>query len=171
MGEALTSPFLIMKMKQLKVGAPMIHQIMSDIGCTMGCWTWADHCHEHDINCQNVVIMDRNGDSMLEIDEQGYAAGEGDLMNVDTDYSNLPHAQQGSSNSLSSATAESGDTIGSASDDSSGGFFSSLADSLGSLGESLGDSFSSISDSIGDSFGGDGGGCGGGGCGGGCGGG
>ena len=134
-------------------------------------WTWADHCHEHDINCQNVVIMDRNGDSMLEIDEQGYAAGEGDLMNVDTDYSNLPHAQQGSSNSLSSATAESGDTIGSASDDSSGGFFSSLADSLGSLGESLGDSFSSISDSIGDSFGGDGGGCGGGGCGGGCGGG
>ena len=137
-------------------------------------WTWADHCHAHEIQCQNVTIVDSEGNGVIAVNEQGFAAGEGDTMNVDAEFT-IPDSSAGESisgsaydgaridsgNSSTPQTATGGGegdgSGGSPRDGESRGFFSSLADSFASMG----------GDGGGD---GGGGGCGGGGCGGGCGG-
>ena len=146
-------------------------------------WTWADHCHEHDIQCRDVTIVDSEGNAALSVNEEGFSAGEGDTMNVDADFtlpdssgvvavSGSQYDDAGADTSKAAPAQESSqggdalDTGGSASDGESRGFFSSIAETFGSMTESLGDSIGSFAESM--CGGGDGGG--GGGCGGGCGG-
>jgi len=137
-------------------------------------WIWAEHCHANEIQCQNVTIVDSEGNGVLAVNETGFAASEGDTMNVEADFT-LPDSSAGESINGSEFDGASYDAStqtvtgggegssdgGSSKDGGSGGFFSGLADSLGSMADSM-------------CGGGDGGGgsCGGGGgCGGGCGGG
>ena len=141
-------------------------------------WIWAEQCHEHEIQCQNVVVVDSSGNEMFAVNEEGFAAGEGDTMNVDTeftppDFNAIDGSLLDGSNPVTSSPA--GNEVaatgaGSTGSEGSGGFFSGLADSLGSMTDSIGSMASSVGDTLGsmDFGGGDGDG---GGCGGGCGGG
>ncbi|MEO2030304.1 MAG: hypothetical protein ABGZ23_30940 [Fuerstiella sp.] len=115
-------------------------------------WMWSDMCHQNNIHCHDCFVVDDQGQTVFEVGEEGFEAGETDALNPEAPME-LPAGVDVHSNNAFSETL--GATVPSADvgTDTSSGWLDSFSFSFSLCGG-----------------GGDGGGDGGGGCGGGCGG-
>lgn len=106
-------------------------------------WIWADYCFANETHCQDVTIVDPQGQAIVEVGEAGFDAGHGNALNVDEDFS-LPESNdmtviEGSSYAadisyVSSYSPSMGvDPIPATSGDGGGGWFSSISDSVGGM--------------------------------------
>ncbi len=91
----------------------------------MYAWLWSSMCHDHNIHVHSTEIVDDTGSTVMSVGEQGFDAGENDVLNPDVPLEESVSDFQDSTaeetrNSFEDASFDS-DTGGDSGDDSDGG--------------------------------------------------
>jgi hypothetical protein len=113
------------------------------------CWLWSHMMHSHGTHVQDATIVDEQGQTLLNVGEEGFDAGESNILDPSTPFSETGISDFGDESSKASGYFG-GDDVGS---HDAGG--SSWLDSFSFGGDSGGDSGSSCSSCGGGCGGGD----------------
>ena len=101
--------------------APVFQRYHSDADAFSYCWMWSSMMHNHNTQCRDVVIVDERGRGLVQVGEQGFVAGENNLLNSDEPFCSadasklgLEPIDGGDSSSRSFGGSDVGDSSGGA---------------------------------------------------------
>lgn len=63
--------------------APVFQRYQADSSPFLYCWMWSSMMHSNNIHCQDVRIVDEQGQGLVDVGQEGFDAGSNDLLNAE----------------------------------------------------------------------------------------